>query len=279
MPKRTTIAASRSTRSDAHEEALASFAEALAIRPDYAEALNNRGTALAELDRPDDALASYDAALALDPDYVECHWNRGPGAAAAGRVRAGLGGLRVAAREGRLGAARLSRPGVGRRRRRPAGACFSMPSRRSATRIQFARFARTVAAAGIDVDARGAAAAGAAPAIARRRDRCRQGAPLPAFDCHLPLMSVPHVLRLPSVAADGALSRGRAGADRALASALAGGGLPGRDRLAGQSEGAGSQPLDPAARLPAAVARARRAAHQPAEERRRRAARRPAATA
>ena len=59
------------------DEALASFDKALAIKPDYAEALNNRGIALKELKRFDEALASYDKALAIKPDYAEALNNRG----------------------------------------------------------------------------------------------------------------------------------------------------------------------------------------------------------
>jgi tetratricopeptide (TPR) repeat protein len=51
-------------------EALASYDKALAIRPDYATALNNRGTALTALKRSEEALASYDQALAIRPDFA-----------------------------------------------------------------------------------------------------------------------------------------------------------------------------------------------------------------
>ena len=59
------------------EEALASYDRAIALRPDYAEAYNNRGNALMDLKRPADALASYDKAIALKPDYTEAYYNRG----------------------------------------------------------------------------------------------------------------------------------------------------------------------------------------------------------
>jgi tetratricopeptide (TPR) repeat protein len=60
-----------------YEEALASCDRALALRPDYAEALSNRGVILHELRRYDEALASHDRALALRPDYAEAFSNRG----------------------------------------------------------------------------------------------------------------------------------------------------------------------------------------------------------
>ena len=48
-------------------EALASLDRALAIKPDYADALANRGNALIDLGRAEEALASYDKALAINP--------------------------------------------------------------------------------------------------------------------------------------------------------------------------------------------------------------------
>ena len=58
-------------------DALASYDKAIALKPDYAEAYNNRGNALTDLKRPADALASYDRAIALKPDYAEAYNNRG----------------------------------------------------------------------------------------------------------------------------------------------------------------------------------------------------------
>ncbi|HTP94170.1 MAG TPA: tetratricopeptide repeat-containing glycosyltransferase family protein, partial [Xanthobacteraceae bacterium] len=60
---------------DRFEEALASFDRALTLRPDYAQAFFNRGATLQELKRFEEALASYDRALMLQPDYAEAHWN------------------------------------------------------------------------------------------------------------------------------------------------------------------------------------------------------------
>jgi tetratricopeptide (TPR) repeat protein len=57
------------------EAALESQDRALAVRPDYAEAFVNRGVTLHELKRFDEALASYDRALALRPDYAQAHFN------------------------------------------------------------------------------------------------------------------------------------------------------------------------------------------------------------
>ncbi len=58
------------------EEALAAYGQSLALRPDYAEAHNNRGPALQELHEWGKALESYDRAIALKPGYAQAHWNK-----------------------------------------------------------------------------------------------------------------------------------------------------------------------------------------------------------
>jgi tetratricopeptide (TPR) repeat protein len=60
-----------------YEEALASYDRALAPRPDFAEALSNRGNALQELTRFDEAVASYDRAIQVQQTLAEAHSNRG----------------------------------------------------------------------------------------------------------------------------------------------------------------------------------------------------------
>jgi tetratricopeptide (TPR) repeat protein len=59
------------------EQALASYDRALKVRSNYAEAFSNRGLTLHELRRFEEALASYDRALTLRPAYAEALCNRG----------------------------------------------------------------------------------------------------------------------------------------------------------------------------------------------------------
>ncbi len=58
------------------ELALASYDRALRMRPDYAEALTNRGITLLELKHFEEALASFDRALKVRPDFAEAHCSR-----------------------------------------------------------------------------------------------------------------------------------------------------------------------------------------------------------
>lgn len=60
-----------------HEDAVASYDCAIALRTDLAQVYCNRGNALTDLERPEEALASYDRAIALKPDYAHAYSNRG----------------------------------------------------------------------------------------------------------------------------------------------------------------------------------------------------------
>ena len=57
-------------------EALESFERALAINGHYVEALGNRGNAMLKLNRPQDAISNYDAALKLAPGHPQVLTNR-----------------------------------------------------------------------------------------------------------------------------------------------------------------------------------------------------------
>ena len=74
-----------------HEDALADFAEAIRLKPDHAEAYNTRGVAKATLGRHEDALADYAEAIRLKPDDAEAYNNRGVAKAKLGRHEDALG--------------------------------------------------------------------------------------------------------------------------------------------------------------------------------------------
>ncbi|MEW5937880.1 MAG: tetratricopeptide repeat protein, partial [Candidatus Thermoplasmatota archaeon] len=60
-----------------HEEAVLCFERGLAINPKNPKALNNKGVALKRLGRYEEALASLDSAIAVNPEYTDAHLNRG----------------------------------------------------------------------------------------------------------------------------------------------------------------------------------------------------------
>ena len=59
------------------EEAIPAYDEAIYLRPDYAEAYNNRGVSKGQLDQYDVALIDFDKAITLDPNNTEAYYNRG----------------------------------------------------------------------------------------------------------------------------------------------------------------------------------------------------------
>ena len=59
-----------------YEEAIGRFRRAIELKPDYAEAYSNLGITLTELGRLDEALASYNEAVRLKENYPDAYMNR-----------------------------------------------------------------------------------------------------------------------------------------------------------------------------------------------------------
>jgi tetratricopeptide (TPR) repeat protein len=68
------------------QEAVASYSEALRIKPDYVNAHNNLGTTLDELGRFGEAVAHFSEALRIKPDFAEAHNNLGIALVARGEI-------------------------------------------------------------------------------------------------------------------------------------------------------------------------------------------------
>src|SRR5262249_25276232 len=67
-------------------EAIASYQQAIRLKPGYADAHNNLGTVLARHGRLDEAMSSYHQALHLKSDYPDVHNNLGLALARQGRL-------------------------------------------------------------------------------------------------------------------------------------------------------------------------------------------------
>jgi predicted O-linked N-acetylglucosamine transferase (SPINDLY family) len=75
-------------------EAVAAYRQALALKPDFAEAHINLGSILSDLGQLEEALAAFGAALALKPDFAEAIYNVGAVLTRMGRLEEAVAALR-----------------------------------------------------------------------------------------------------------------------------------------------------------------------------------------
>ncbi len=175
-------------------DAVAAYDRALSIAPDHVKALNNRGLALQALNRHDEAVASYSKALEIRKDYADAHFNQALALLTIGDFRRGFEQYEWRWR-------RTGMPAPGRGYGRPLW-LGEYPLQRNTIllhaeqglgdTIQFARYvpllARTGAKVVLEVQPQ------LAPLL-RQLDGVvgvvARGEPLPPFDVHCPLGSLP----------------------------------------------------------------------------------------
>ena len=181
-----------------HAEAIAAFDGALAGAPNHVPALNNRGRALQALNRHKEAVESFDKAIALQKDYADAHSNRALSLLTLGEFARGFAEYEW----------RWRRTGMSDMRRSYHGALWLgefPPAHKTilllaeqglGDTIQFARYVPLLARAGATVVLEVqpalkdlfATLPGAAAVVAH-------GEPLPAYDLHCPLGSLPLALK------------------------------------------------------------------------------------
>jgi tetratricopeptide (TPR) repeat protein len=178
-------------------DAIAAYDQALASRPDYLAAHLNRGFALQALNRHQEAIASFENVLKIDPDNADAKHNEALSRLTLGDYRAAFAQYE----------ARFARSGMPPRRRglRKPPWLGEFPLHRKTIllhaeqglgdTIQFARYAPLLAGMGanvvLEVPAELATLLGRLKGVA---DVVARGAPLPGFDLHCPMDSLPLAL-------------------------------------------------------------------------------------
>jgi tetratricopeptide (TPR) repeat protein len=184
-------------------EALASYDRALAVRPDYAEAFVDQGDTLCELKRFEEALASYDRAIALQPDYVDAHCHEGMCRMLIGDFERGWPKLDlgwVAVRQ-RAATRNFSQPQLHGSNELKGKTVLIRAEQGFGDVIQFCRYVPRVAEQGarviFEVYEPLRELMGTLPGVAQF---VTTGEPLPDFDMHCPLLSLPLALGAGSAA-------------------------------------------------------------------------------
>lgn len=178
---------------DRPAEALADYERAIAISPSHAQAHTNRGVALAALNRFADAEAAYDRALELAPGEARARFNRALARLVQGDLAGGFEDLeaRWTGSDTQRGDRGFAAPQW--RGEDIAGRTILLHAEQGlGDTIQFARYAPQVSRRGATVVLEAHAAL--VPLLAQLEGIARiveRGAPLPPFDIHCPLMSLP----------------------------------------------------------------------------------------
>jgi tetratricopeptide (TPR) repeat protein len=178
-------------------EAIMSYNAALAAMPDHPQILTNRGHALRRLDRPAEALADFNAAIAAAPDFPEAHFEAAMTRLSFGDFDAGWKAYEWRWRTGAFARSRRQFQAPLWLGEQPiSGKTILLHAEQGlGDTIQFIRYAPLVAERGAKVICE------VQPELLPLLSQLdgitvvASGAPLPPFDLHCPLLSLPLAFR------------------------------------------------------------------------------------
>ncbi len=181
---------------DRNDEAIDAFRNALRLSPDHAVAWNNLGLTLYAACNVPDAIAAYREALVRQPNFAEAHWNLALALLANGEHAEGWQEYEWRLRIAALGAGERETPGLLWDGAIRQGLTLLVTTEQGmGDALLFARYVRPLAERGVRVVLLSppplvkllATAPGVAAVVGADQK-------LPAYDAHVPLMSLPRLL-------------------------------------------------------------------------------------
>ncbi|PZV17506.1 MAG: hypothetical protein DCF22_03530 [Leptolyngbya sp.] len=180
------------------DEAFEHFAQAIATQADFAGAYNNLGIARRNSGDLDAAFIAYDRAIELKPDFIEAHWNKALNYLLIGDLKTGFAGY-----EQRFQWSKFIEQNPSRNFTQPrwdgtpldGKTVLLYAEQGMGDTIQFIRYVSLVAQQGghIILECH-PPLVNLLQAIPHIEQIIPYGTPLPSFDVHAPLMSLPYIL-------------------------------------------------------------------------------------
>jgi Tfp pilus assembly protein PilF len=182
-------------KQDKFDLAVASYQQAIRCKRDYPEAHNNLGIARWKQGRLDEAVTSYEQALDYRPDYPEAHWNRALAWLTMGHLERGWPGYEWRWKCKEFGALPPFQAPLWDGSPLDGRTIVVHAEQGLGDTLQFIRYLPLVQQRG------GRVILLCQPALTRLVARCRgierllaHGDPVPKFDVHVPLLSLPRLL-------------------------------------------------------------------------------------
>lgn len=184
-------------RRNAFASAIADFKESVRLSPDSAIPHNNLGEAMRETRQLDAAIAQYDMAMQLEPKDPVAYWNKSLALLLKGEMLEGFSLYEYRFNETRQDNKRGFIQPLWLGETSLEGKTILLHCEQGlGDTIQFCRYAPLVAALGaqviLEVQKPLVGLMQDLPGVMRIVER---GQPLPSFDCHCPLLSLPHAFR------------------------------------------------------------------------------------
>ena len=180
-----------------YDEALISYDKALLVKADLTEAFSNRGGVLKDLKRFNEALASYLLAISIDPNDAEVYWNISLTLLLLGNFKDGLTFYEWRKRiRNPLGNRLFPKPLWLGQESLDGKKILIHEEQGIGDIIQFCRYLPLLEARGADVIfAVTPRLMGLAASLGDHIEICAIDGPLPDFDFHCPLISLPHAFK------------------------------------------------------------------------------------